>query len=221
MDNHYHLLIETPDANLSKGMRHLNGVYTQKFNRSHDRVGHLFQGRFNGILVEKDSYLLELVRYIVLNPVRSGFVKAAADWRWSSHGVYLKDKPCGPVQPNQILGFFSNQSKVARQRYLQFVSEGISQPSPMKKLKQNRILGSDEFAKQVLSRIADDLEEVPRPQRSLPAKALKQYEAETPSRNKAIVMAYDSGEYTMKAIAEYFGLHYSTVSRIVKRRMWQ
>ena len=70
MENHYHLLIETPRANLSLGMRQLNGIYTQTFNRRHHRVGHLFQGRFRAILVEKESYLLELCRYIVLNPVR-------------------------------------------------------------------------------------------------------------------------------------------------------
>ena len=68
MTNHYHLLVETPDANLSKGMHQLNGVYTQYVNRRHGRVGHLFQGRFKGILVERDSYLLELARYVVLNP---------------------------------------------------------------------------------------------------------------------------------------------------------
>ena len=67
MDNHYHLLIETPDANLSKGMRQLNGVYTQQFNRRHRRVGHVFQGRYKAIHVEKESYLMELSRYIVLN----------------------------------------------------------------------------------------------------------------------------------------------------------
>ena len=75
MDNHYHLLIETPEANLSKGMRQLNGVYTQSFNRAHGRVGHVFQGRYKAILVERDSYLLELARYIVLNPLRAGMVK--------------------------------------------------------------------------------------------------------------------------------------------------
>ena len=74
MTNHYHLLIETPDANLSLGMRHLNGVYTQKFNYHHDRVGHVFQGRYKGILVEKEAHLLELARYIVLNPVRARMV---------------------------------------------------------------------------------------------------------------------------------------------------
>jgi len=72
--NHYHLLIETPEANLSQGMRQLNGVYTQRFNRAHGRVGHVFQGRYKAILVERDSYLLELARYVVLNPLRAGMV---------------------------------------------------------------------------------------------------------------------------------------------------
>jgi putative transposase len=70
MGNHYHLLIETPEPNLSKGMRQLNGVYTQRFNRRYGRVGHVFQGRYKAILVERDRYLKELARYVVLNPVR-------------------------------------------------------------------------------------------------------------------------------------------------------
>ena len=85
MDNHYHLIIETPDANLSAGMRQLNGVYTQRFNRRHGRVGHIFQGRFKAILVERDSYLLELCRYVVLNPVRARMVRDASQYAWSSH----------------------------------------------------------------------------------------------------------------------------------------
>ena len=84
MPNHYHLLLGTPDANLSRGMRQLNGLYTQRFNRRHDRVGHVFQGRFKGILVEREAHLLELARYIVLNPVRAGIVACAEAYRWSS-----------------------------------------------------------------------------------------------------------------------------------------
>ena len=85
MDNHYHLLIETPAGNLSKGMQLLNGIYTQKFNRIHNREGHVFQGRFKAILVDKDSYLLELSRYIVLNPVRAKMVTSPHEWKWSSY----------------------------------------------------------------------------------------------------------------------------------------
>lgn len=84
MTNHYHLVLETPEGNLAKGMRQLNGVYTQFVNRVHGRVGHVFQGRHKAILVEKDSYLLDLSRYVVLNPVRAGMVNDVGDWQWSS-----------------------------------------------------------------------------------------------------------------------------------------
>lgn len=89
MGNHYHLLVETPDANLSAGMRQLNGVYTQLANRAHGRVGHVFQGRFKAIAVDKDNYLLEQARYVVLNLVRAGMVADAADWPWSSYRAML------------------------------------------------------------------------------------------------------------------------------------
>ena len=96
MDNHYHLLVETPDGNLSKGMRQLNGVYTQRFNRKHKRVGHVFQGRYKAIIVQKNSYLAELARYIVLNPVRAEMVRSARDWPWSSYRA-TADMADGPL----------------------------------------------------------------------------------------------------------------------------
>lgn len=74
MDNHYHIVVETVEGNLTQGMRQLNGVYTQRFNRTHHRVGHVFQGRYKAIIVEKDSYLQELARYVVLNPLRARMV---------------------------------------------------------------------------------------------------------------------------------------------------
>ena len=85
MTNHYHIVVETRAGNLAAGMRQLNGVYTQSVNRRHGRVGHVFQGRYKAILVERDSYLLELARYVVLNPVRAGLVADLADWPWSSY----------------------------------------------------------------------------------------------------------------------------------------
>ena len=85
MGNHYHLLVETPDGNLSAGMRQLNGVYTQRFNRRRERVGHVMQGRFKAIIVDKESYLAELCRYIVINPVRAGIKKRPEQWQWSSY----------------------------------------------------------------------------------------------------------------------------------------
>ncbi|MCA1734260.1 MAG: transposase, partial [Acidobacteria bacterium] len=85
MSNHYHLLIETPEKTLSRGMQWLNGEYARGFNKRHKRVGHLFHGRFKGQLVEKDSYLLELIRYVALNPVRAGIVARPEEYRWSSY----------------------------------------------------------------------------------------------------------------------------------------
>ena len=85
MDNHYHLILETPEGNLARGMRQLNGIYTQKHNRNYTTTGHVFQGRYKAILVDKESYLLELCRYVVLNPVRAGMVKRPQDWKWSSY----------------------------------------------------------------------------------------------------------------------------------------
>jgi len=93
MSNHYHLLVETPSPNLSKGMQLLNGVYTQRFNRAANRSGHVFQGRFKAILVEKESHLLELARYIVLNPVRAGAARSARDWTWGAATAPPRDKP--------------------------------------------------------------------------------------------------------------------------------
>jgi putative transposase len=88
MNNHYHLLLETPQANLAQALRHLNGVCTQAFNRRHRRVGHLFQGRYKAIVVEKEAYLLELCRYVVLNPVRAKMVTQPRAWQWSSYRIW-------------------------------------------------------------------------------------------------------------------------------------
>jgi len=85
MSNHYHLLIETPRANLVGGMRRLNGLYTQRFNKRHKRIGHLFQGRYKAFIIEKESYFLEVCRYIVLNPLQAGLVKHMGEWQWSSY----------------------------------------------------------------------------------------------------------------------------------------
>ena len=109
MTNHCHVLIETPDANLSQGMRQLNGVYTQSFNRRHKRVGHVFQGRYKAILVQKESYLLELARYIVLNPVRAQMVRAAKDWPWSSYRATAGYKePVKALRVDWILSAFAS-----------------------------------------------------------------------------------------------------------------
>jgi len=219
MGNHYHLLIETPDANLSKGMRQLNGVYTQAFNRKHNRVGHLFQGRYKSILVEKDSYLLELSRYIVLNPVRAQMVRSAVNWRWSSYRAMTGQikKPIF-LEVDWVLSAFGKRKSKAIAGYKKFVSEGKNQSSPWSTLKNQIYLGGDEFVEKMQLLIDGDkeLSEVPSSQRRPVAKDLIYYETHYSDRNMAIVEAYLSGGYTLKTIGEYFNLHYSTVSGILK-----
>lgn len=126
MINRYHLLLETPDGNFSKGMRQLNGVYTQYVNRTHGRVGHLFQGRFKAILVEKERYLLELARYVVLNPVRSGLAVKPEDWPWSSYrsSVGLEAVP-SCLDTDWLLHAFSDQRQQAQAQYRRFVADGL------------------------------------------------------------------------------------------------
>jgi putative transposase len=167
--NHYHLLIETPDPNLSLGMRQLNGVYTQSFNRAHDRVGHVFQGRYKAILVEKESHLLELCRYVVLNPVRAQMVSKPDEWQWSS---YKSTAYAGKVPEflavDWVLGQFAENRTKARQRYRKFVAEGLSDPTkPWEKLVGQVILGSENFVARVGKLLGDrqEIKEIPRAQR--------------------------------------------------------
>jgi REP element-mobilizing transposase RayT len=219
MGNHYHLLIETPDANLSRGMRQLNGVYTQTFNRAHRRVGHVFQGRYKAILVEKDSYLLELSRYIVLNPVRAGMVASPKDWPWSSYRA-TAGQVKGPEYLNVewLLATFAKTKLAAIKQYKEFVAEGKSQSSPWALLRNQIYLGSEQFVEKMQLFVAGDkqLDEIPSSQRRPKPKTLSEYSSSSQDRNTAIIKSYQSGGYTLKQIGEYFGLHYSSVSGIIK-----
>ena len=218
MGNHYHLLVETLDGNLSKGMRHLNGVYTQRFNRRHHRVGHVYQGRYKAILVDKESYLLELARYIVLNPVRARMVRLAKAWPWSSYRAtaVLIESPDW-LQVDWLLSVFAKRKNVAADKYMAFVQAGKGLPSPFENLKNQVFLGDDEFVQDMLCKLdlEQSLEDVPKLQRRAPAKSLASYEQKFDDRNTAICQAYASGGYSLKEVGEYFGLHYSRVSRII------
>ena len=128
MSNHYHLLVETPDANLSQGMRQLNGVFTQSMNRKHHRVGHLFQGRYKAILIDKDAYLLELCRYIVLNPVRANMVSSLEEWPWSSWHCMLGNVE-SPVwlSTDTLPVQFAKNRQDAIQCYIDFFEVAVSE----------------------------------------------------------------------------------------------
>lgn len=219
MTNHYHFIVETPEGNLSQGMRQLNGVYTQYINRSHKRVGHVFQGRYKAIIVEKDCYLLELARYVVLNPVRACMVKDAGSWDWSSY-LAMIDVSGAPewLSTDWLLGQFSSQRRRAIAKYIEFVREGMSQHNMWGKLQNQIYLGSESFIKRTQKKIImqEGFSEVPRPQRRPVAKPLGYYQKRYSDIQQAMAMAYRSGDYSMSAIAEKFGVHYSTVSRAVK-----
>jgi len=218
MTNHYHLLIETPDGNLSEGMRQLNGVYTQRFNRIHQRVGHVFQGRYKAILVEKESYLLELSRYIILNPVRAEMVSEPGEWAWSSYRAMVGvERPPAWLETRNILSGFGQNEAAAVRNYIDFVMDGIGRPSPWAQLQNQAYLGSAQFVEKMVEKISTerDLREVPQAKGRKPADSLESYASRSGSRNEAIVLAYASGGYSQKEIGDYFGLHYSRVSKIV------
>lgn len=221
MSNHYHVVVETVEGNLSKGMRQLNGVYTQKFNRRHRRVGHVFQGRYKAILVEKDRYLLELSRYVVLNPVRARMVGDVADWAWSSYRAMIDQAP--PLKCLQVawlLHQFSSDRAQAIVRYQNFVRAGVGLPPVWDALKNQIFLGDKPFVEKLQSQIkagSQDLKEIPRAQRRPLGRPLSDYVEALPDAKEGMRMAYETGDYTMQQIADAFGVHYSTVSRAVKK----
>ncbi|MBI3795359.1 MAG: transposase [Deltaproteobacteria bacterium] len=220
MNNHYHLVVETLDGRLAAGMRQLNGVYTQHFNRLHRRTGHLFQGRYKAILVERESSLLTVLRHVVLNPVRARLVRRPERWRWSSYRAAVGLAPAPNwLQVAWVWSQFSQRPHIARQRYATFVAEGLGQPSVWTQLRQQIFLGSEEFVTTLQNKLGPerDLSEIPREQRRNPPAPLTFYEGHTPDRAQAMALAYHSGAYTLKAIARHFGVHYSTVSRAVSR----
>ena len=219
MTNHYHLLIETNTPTLSKGMKYLNGSYTQYFNRWNQRVGHVFQGRYKAILVQKENYLLELSRYIVLNPVRARMVRNAVDWPWSSYRAtagYKQDEPC--LTTDWLLSAFATNKKEAQQHYRLFVQEGKNQPSPWESLKNQIYLGSDQFVEDMQCKInpKQSLADIPRKQKQSPPKPLSYYENCYERRTEAMAYAYLSGHYTLAEVGKWFGVSYATVSRAVR-----
>lgn len=219
MGNHYHLLVETQAPNLSHGMRKLNGEYSQWFNCTHQRVGHLFQGRFKSILVEREAYLLELARYIVLNPVRAEMVRSPQDWPWSSYRTTAGMTPgheC--LTTDWLLLQFSKLRADACLRYRKFVSEGNGIPSPMSELKNQVYLGSEQFVEDALNSLDPNrkIREVPKVQALGAKKPFCHFDGTYTDRDLAMVMAYLSGHYTLEEIGAHYGKGRSTVSRKVK-----
>jgi putative transposase len=221
MDNHFHLIIETPEGNLSRGMRQLNGMYAQTYNRRHKRVGHIFQGRFKAILVEKESYLLELCRYVVLNPARAGAVERPAEWKWSSYRATAGiGKPLSLLTVDWILGQFGDNRGQALRRYKEFIVAGLKAKSPWKDLKGQILLGKEGFLSKFKELIAnkESISEIPKHQRYLGRPALSALFAEKGmlKRKKMMHQSHVKYGYTLKEIADHLGIHYTTVSKAVR-----
>ncbi|MEK6581810.1 MAG: transposase [Nitrospirota bacterium] len=224
MNNHYHLVIETPDGNLSKGMRQLNGVYTQAFNKRHDRVGHIFQGRYKAILVSKESHLLETCRYVVLNPVRAKATGTPEEWKWSSYRSTAgleKPHPCLTI--DWILGQFSTKRGFAGKKYREFVKAGIGESTIWTSVKGQIILGKEDFVEKFIDYVRkhEEIKEIPRSQRYVNRPALAQlFKADTMKnklkRNKMIREAVIRYGYNQNEISDHLGMHYSTISRLLK-----
>jgi putative transposase len=221
MNNHYHLMVETPDANLSIGMRQLNGVYTQRYNRRHNKPGHIFQGRFKAILIQKENYLLELCRYVVLNPVRAGVVEKPEAWRWSSYQstAGLRKEP-NYLTTGWILGLFNSKRAVAQKQYLAFVREGIHRESPWQNLQGQVLLGEEGFVEKFKNLLEDkkQLKEIPRPQRYVSRPSLNKIfsgQKTKAQRDISINDTHMSHGYTLKKIADHLGIHYTTVSNVI------
>ena len=223
MDNHYHLLLETLDGRLSQIMRQINGVYTQYYNRKCNRRGHLFQGRYKGILIQKDSHLLEVCRYTVLNPVRAGMVKSPEQWEWSSYSALAgltKGSKCLDIE--WIAGCFGKTKKKSEKAYQQFVSEGIGKETIWSALVGQCLLGTEEFIVEMIdyAKGYKDIPEISKEQKFFNRPELEELFSEKrivdiKKRNEFIYQAVYEYGYKQKEIADFLGLYFTSVSRII------
>jgi REP element-mobilizing transposase RayT len=225
MGNHYHLVLQPQDPNLSGGIRQLNGVFGQAFNRRHGRVGHVFAGRFKSLLVDRDNYLLQVTRYIALNPVRAGLVSTAAAWPWSHHRAMAGLARMAPwLTCDEILECFDAHSRtVAQEAYRRFVeSTGEVDESLRSAIERGGILGSQALLERVtpvIDRFGADLE-IPQRERLVHRPTLESLFHSVggrDQRNRRIQEAYDIHRYSIVQIARHLGLGRSTISRALPR----
>jgi hypothetical protein len=206
-------------------MRQLNGVYTQLFNKLHGRAGHLFQGRYKSIVIQKDSHLLEVCRYVVLNPVRAKMVEIPDAWKWSSYRATAgRESPHACLTINWILRQFSGKRAKAEHEYRQFVQQGIGK-AIWTEVRGQAILGEEEFGDKLAGHLRKhkDIPEIPKSQRYANRPALAKMFTEKlirdkQKRDRKISEAVEKHLYSQREIAAHLGLHYSSVSRIINER---
>jgi REP element-mobilizing transposase RayT len=226
MDNHYHLVLHTRRANLSRVMRDVNGIYTQAYNRRHGSVGHLFQGRFKAILVDRDAYLLEVCRYVDLNAVRAGLVGDPADWPWSSYRALTGVVAVPPwldakALHDALLGHEATtptERRRAKRRYAAFVAQGAGVRLWDASLRQQIYLGDESFVQRMQAQLEPakcQAREIPKAQRTAQARTVAQYLKAARGRDEGIARAHREGGHSLSMIASEVGLSVSRVSRIV------
>lgn len=239
MGNHYHLLIETPRGNITKAIHYLNATYSGYFNRKYNRAGHLFQGRYKGLLIEKERYLLTVSRYLHLNPVRAGLVKKPEEYRWSSYPAYT-----GRVRREKwltyewILGQYSGDIEKARRMYKVFIEEGLTlNKNPFEQMKAGLIVGSEGFVEEIKKKLKlKRIREIPDSREftrsisyeevmALVAKRfgmsvqelLKSGKRNNLSRRICLYLLRNKTDMSNEEIARDFGIGYTAVSQAASR----
>lgn len=239
MTNHYHLVIETPRPNLSRGMHDLNGEFAEYFNGVHRRVGHLFQGRFGNILVERESHLLALLRYVVLNPVRAGMVENPAGYKWSNYRATagLIPAPVWLETDWTLLQFHEVVCAEARERYRRFVADARGMVWNLRaELTGGYVLGGEAFCERVQSLIDRRIRSREHPQRQVrlvlsafeqvieevsnefgvSVEALKR-RGRSPARKALAQLGREESGLTLRAIGEWMGATGWAISKLASR----
>ena len=233
MGNHYHLLLETPRGNLSNVLHHINGAYTTYFNIKRGRSGHLFQGRFKGILVEKDAYCKELSRYIHLNPVRAGMVKSPSEYPWSSYRCFIgKDKKPDWLTTELVLGDFGGEGRKGYMRYREYVErrETKELESPFRRVIASTFLGSEEFINWIRTEYLEkrkiDKRNIPAMKKVLTGPSLEEIkkavvkvigEDHTLFKKMCIYLSHQHSGMRLDEIGTYFGMKGRAVSQLSRR----
>lgn len=218
MNNHYHLLIETPRGNLADGMHQLNGRFAHWYNKERGRIGHVFQGRFKPIVVEKDSYFLAVVRYVVLNPVRAGMITDPGFWKWSSYQATAGHEPCPFLSTAETLAHFANDRDDGKEEYRRFVMSGL-EDNIWKDLRGGFLLSTDGYAHEVAEHLKAD-GAPPEFWRSLEAtirRPLSDLLDNTMSIDaEAVLAAYRDHGYKQSEIARFLGTNQTKISRLIR-----
>jgi REP element-mobilizing transposase RayT len=243
MDNHFHLLLRTREANLPKAMQWLGTTYTRKFNNRHDRSGHLFQGRYKSILVENDQYMLHLSCYIHRNPLRAGIISRLADYRWSSYPSYgYARKTPKWLDTSLILNLMTNSRTDPHLEYREKVQQYSDETKNIwEDVENGLIYGSEDFVTDIRSRFLSEDKNPELPQCNQIAKTITTRQLlnnaaaalnfdlkaaatgkrvtpeDKDKRDLLIFLLWESGRLTNKEIGSYFGLTYSSVSRRVAK----